>query len=136
MLFFAPKERLIYLDLDLVIVGNVDFLFDYNGPFCIWKDPWAAGFNSSVMSIGAGFGDYIKEGFLADPEKAMSAMNGDQDFISRNLRAPPDLWPGGKVKSYKADHLEDGPKEAAIVVFHGDPKPHAFDRGWVHESWV
>ena len=56
MLLFKPHfalagKRVIYLDLDTVIVGSVDFLFAYRGTFCILRDWWAYSYNSSVMSI-------------------------------------------------------------------------------------
>lgn len=138
ILVFPPKERTVYLDLDVVVTGNIDFLFDYDGPFCIWGDPWSGRWNSSVMSIAPGFGKEIRERFLADPEAIMSRLHGDQDFIFEVIRKA-DTWQEvapGRVKSYKADHLEVGPKGASVCIFHGQPKPHEFKEGWVHDAWV
>ncbi len=132
---FPPRERTVYFDLDVVITGNIDFIFEYGGPFCIWEDPWNGGYNGSVMSIAEGYGQKLRDAFLADPEKAMREFRSDQEFI--RYHAPhADTWPkSGKIKSYKADHLEDGPGDAAVVVFHGEPKPHEFTDGWVKEMW-
>src|SRR5215471_2951818 len=35
---FPPKERIVYLDLDIVICANVDFLFDYQGSFAMLRE--------------------------------------------------------------------------------------------------
>jgi hypothetical protein len=133
VLLFPPAYRTIFLDLDIVITGSVDFLFDYEGPFCAWKDPWNHAFNTSVMSIAPGFGKEIREYFLANPERAMKRYHGDQEFLADLVK--PDLWPDGLIKSYKADNLSKDPKDARIVVFHGKPKPAEVD-GWVQDAWV
>src|SRR6185369_485032 len=66
---FPPKERIVFLDLDTIIVDNCDFLFQYNGPFCILRDFYRKdGYGSAVMSIAPGFGAEISRTFLADPE--------------------------------------------------------------------
>lgn len=132
---FPPKERIVFLDLDIIITGNCDFLFDYDGQFCAWRDPWSEGLNSSVMSIAPGFGKIIKESFLENPVGIMRRYHGDQDWI--NMCKPDvDFWPANKVKSYKADNLESGPREASICIFHGHPKPHEMAHlEWVRECW-
>lgn len=38
------------------------------------------------------------------------------------------------IKSYKADHLQNDPKNARICCFHGVPKPPQTD-GWARETW-
>ena len=137
IMLLAPTVRTVYLDLDVVITGNIDFLFDYQGPFCIWKDPWGDKFNSSVMSIGPGFGAEIQTNFMANSDEIMKTFYGDQEYISSIVKHA-DTWQDvapGKVKSYKADKLQDGPGEAAVSVFHGNPKPSDFGEGWVKEAW-
>jgi len=133
-LFNKRSERTLYFDLDTVIVGNIDPLFEYNGPFAIIKDWWAHGYNSSVMSIAPSFGRHIRTQFHKD---YMVRYHGDQDWITE--RAPrADLWQTiapGAIGSYKADHLEDGPEDFSVVCFHGVPKPHEFTEGWVHDAW-
>ena len=129
---FPPKERIVVLDLDVVITGNVDFLFEYDGPFCAWKDPWAEGLNGSVHSIAPGYGEQLRATFEKAPHKIMLAYLSDQEYLRTQTK--PDYWPAGLVKSYKADHLEKGPGAARIVVFHGLPKPHQAG-GWVKEIW-
>jgi hypothetical protein len=130
---FPPKERIILLDVDLVITGNVDFLFEYQGQFCCWRDPWADGLNGSVHSIAPGFGESFRKVFDSDPDAFMRRYYSDQEFL-RDYTLP-DYWPSDLIKSYKADSLEDGPRDSRIVVFHGKPKPHEIKTGWVAEAW-
>ena len=136
LLLFPPAERIVFLDLDIVITGNIDFLFDYDGPFCAWKDPWAFGCNTSVMSIAAGYGVRIREAFLRNPDAIMRAFHGDQDVVNYIIGVDKIDWWDYRVASYKADKMQDGFRKTSIVVFHGDPKPHTFANGWVHDNWI
>lgn len=137
LMLFPPSRRTLFLDLDVVVVRNVDALLTYDGPFCIWGDPWNGRWNSSVMSIAPGFGAEVSRTFLDNPRAVMAAHPGDQDVIWGVLEDA-DLWQTvapGLVQSYKADALQDGPGDAGLCVFHGDPKPHTFREGWVHDAW-
>jgi len=128
-------KRIVYIDLDTVIVNNIDFLFEYKKAFCILKDFWAPSHNSSVMAIRQGFGEDIYGVFDKD---MMNLYSGDQDWIF-NRYPGADIWQGvapGKIGSYKADNLQNGPKDFSLICFHGDPKPHTFTEGWVKDAWV
>ena len=127
-------KRILYIDLDTVIVGNIDFLFEYKGPFCILNDFWAPGYNSSVMSIEP-VGWTIYKDFHID---MIDKYTGDQDYITEMVSIA-DIWQGvapGRIGSYKADQLQNGPKDFSLVCFHGDPKPHTFTEGWVRDAWL
>jgi hypothetical protein len=129
---FAPTQRTLLLDIDIVITGNVDFLFEYGGQFCAWKDPWQPGMNGSVYALAPGFGAAIKEKFVANADTIMRQYYSEQEFLRD--QTSPEYWPAGRIKSYKADHLEGGPSDARIVVFHGRPKPHECGN-WVRDYW-
>jgi hypothetical protein len=127
-------ERVIYLDLDTVICGNIDFLFDYTGPFAILRSFLPPSrYGSAVMSFIPGLG-YLWNDFTRD---VMARLYGDQDWIEERVPAV-DCWQDiapGAIGSYKVDGLEDGPKDFAIVCFHGEPKPHDVTEGWVGDVW-
>lgn len=130
-------QRIVYLDLDTVLVGNVDFLFEYAGSFAILRDFYVpTGYGSAVMSIAPGFGRHLWERFMRNPETIMAAMHGDQDWI--RLGVPhADLWQDvapGKIGSYKADNLQAGPRGFSLICFHGEPKPHEVN-GWIVDAW-
>lgn len=120
------NSRLVFLDLDTVIVGNINFLFDYQGPFAILRDFYRPnGYGSAVMSIAPGYGRGIWERFVEHPKLWMAEYPGDQDWI-RKCVEDADLWQElypGKIVSYKV-HCEKGvSNDARIVCFHGEPKP-------------
>jgi hypothetical protein len=133
---YPTTDRTIILDLDIVIAGNVDFLFEYEGEFCGWQDHQGAYYNGSIFSAAQGFGANIRNAFVANPSGIMGQFYADQEFIT-SIVGLGDTWQKqapGRVKSYKFDRLYDGPGDASIVVFHGPPKPHEVN-GWVKEFW-
>ena len=62
--FFGLRGRIIYLDLDIVITGNIDFLAEDNVGLSIIKN-WSRNrmWNSSVMSFTIGSLYQVWEGF-------------------------------------------------------------------------
>jgi hypothetical protein len=134
-----PPERIVFLDLDTIITGNVDFLFEYQGSFAILRDFYRPdGFGSAVMGISPGFGRNIVESFALTSKHVMKSFAGDQNFIEFHVKHA-DLWQDlypGKIKSFKADNLEAGPKGASIVCLHGQPKNlDLLHLDWVRENW-
>lgn len=128
LILFKPHpklegHRVVFLDLDTVIVDNIDFLLEYDGPFAILRDfYWPKGYGSAIMSIAPGFGQQVWDQF--QPEY-VGRYPGDQDWI-RRLIPHADLWQDiapKKIVSYKVDVLPARRKGEAVVCFHGEPKP-------------
>jgi len=128
----------LYLDLDIVLTGNIDHLVELAATdrSRIWaRDDWSypasqpivgreATINSSVMLW---HGRWDMSGVTA---AMIRDTHGDQGIITQLFW--PDrigLLPNASVKSYKYDVMR-GAKPEPIVVFHGQPKPHQ-----VHEDW-
>lgn len=146
---FEPGRTIVYLDLDVVIVGALDFLLNDPGGFRIIKafsvNP---GCNSSVMRFQAGEQPHLYERFVVEADTIMASEKypGDQDWIFEQA-ADLTFFPPGKIVSYKKDmpsHVAlitkklsldfrwvkaprwmsvAPPPDAAIVVFHGKPDP-------------
>lgn len=136
---FGPKERIVFLDLDNIIVGNVDFLFEYQGNFCILHDFYRyKGYGSAVMSIAPNFGEQIKADFILNSKFIMANFPGDQNFIESKVDSADqwqDLYPN-KIVSYKAHDCAQGlPPDARMVCYHGVPKPHEVEHDWMREHW-
>ena len=146
---FEPGRTALYFDVDLVIVGPLDFLLDGSADLAIVRAFGANhGFNSSVMRIRSGALPHVYERFAADAEAIVASGRyaGDQNWIFRQV---PDaaLFPPGRIVSYKRDmnsHVllmakklrldfpwlkaprwmtVSPPEGASIVVFHGKPDP-------------
>lgn len=154
--------RLLYFDLDVVIVGNIDHLTqseddefygirDFNR--CL-----RANFhylNSSAMAWTHGKESDIWQRFIADPAQAQR-LQGDQDWIWQQARNKIKFWPDQWIQSYKwevrnrseltvtpgkgrhfktVNHEIVAPNECSVLVFHGDPKPQDIQDRIVTENW-
>lgn len=131
---FKPKRftgRVLYLDLDVTVVGDLAPLARFDAPFVIARD-WLpikrqdgsivrSKFNSSVMSWDAGYADRIYTQFSAH---RMDEFAGDQNWIEEVMPSAA-TFPLGEVVSYKVDVRPRGrvPGSARVVVYSGQPKP-------------
>ena len=113
--------RVLYLDLDVTVVGALDDLVDYPYPFVAIADylnPLII--NSSIMAWDAGIADSVYSDFTPD---VMERLHGDQNWIHEKVNAT--TFPKRWVPSYKANVLPTGkvPTDARVIVHHGFPKP-------------
>jgi hypothetical protein len=140
---FGP--RILSMDLDVILTGDVTHIFDRPDPFVGWKVPGVnvpEVYNGSMFLFTAGAYSWIWETF--DPEKSprIASLAGyqgsDQGWISFCLKAREPGW--GKhdgVYSYPRDvrHTTGLPVGARIVIFHGQRKP--WDRRWTRDrAWI
>lgn len=140
LLFKYATGQNLYLDLDVVVTGPLDRLIS---PQLSMPKNWAqsghGGCQSSVMSWGHYYPELwrtFEPSMLKPPENgncgSFMGLWGDQEFITRKLGAP-----GGKIAampgiySYKYHCRQSLPDDAAVVCFHGEPKP-----GQVTDAWV
>lgn len=129
---FSLKKPFLFLDLDVVPIGDLSPLVDSPGALSIIKDPWQAGFNSSVFRTDGSL-SRVWDAFR--PDKDARRLHGDQDWITEQV---PDaaLWPADWCRSYKA-HLRStkapGP-DCRIVYFHGRPKPWDVSHDWMTDG--
>lgn len=155
---------ILYMDLDVVISGNIDKLFTYQpGHWCTIRDftramrPKWHKYNSSVVRFTRGQLHHVWDGFYKDKQNIQRKFFGDQDWLfeaTRNSQAMlyPDSWilswkwevrhskefaTGGAKGSRKFKHIENvKPRiECCITVFHGDPNPHNCEDPWVIDNW-
>lgn len=129
------EGKVIFFDLDTLILQNINFLTKYNGKFAILRDFYRPqGYGSGIMLWRGGFGHDITDRYESMGRPHLSG--GDQEFIERHARGKllQDLFPK-KIVSYKAHAMAGVPDSVAVVCFHGYPKPHDFQFGWVKDSW-
>lgn len=131
---FEDGQRVIFFDLDTIIVGALDDIVKYRGNFALLRDflrPDGSG--SGVMLWRAGYATWLWDNFeaLGFPE----IEGGDQAWIEQNIDADllQQLYPQAFV-SYKVHCQEIFPRGAKVVCFHGEPKPHNAG-GWVDNVW-
>lgn len=160
-----PKDStILYMDLDVVVSGNLNKLFDYEvDKWCVIRDftrsmqPQWKKYNSSVIRFKLGQLDDVWIHFIKDPKSVIKSHFGDQDWLwtATNQSNPATLWPDEWIRSWKWEvrkcriltsgakgnrrfrEVEDviPPDDCSICVFHGDPNPHNCDDPWVKNNW-
>jgi hypothetical protein len=126
------EGQILFLDLDVVIVGDITPIATYDADFIIIKDWWHDEYNSSVFLLKVGARDHVWDKF--NPEQPMDVGATDQDFLTRMLPGEK-TWPPEWIVSFKNDCAHGIPPNARIVVFHGRPKPHNYPAPWIRDFW-
>ncbi len=129
---FAPgiaTGKSIYLDLDVVITKNIDYLVEYTDTFSApanWAQSGHGGIQSSVMCWP---GDWHLPFEKFDYEKDSKRLWGDQEFLWELLK---DDWQKiPNVGSYKYHCRKNIPDWLNIMCFHGKPDPDEVKDSWI-----
>lgn len=129
-------DRVLYFDLDTVILGGLEELAEYDGDFAILEDFYRKeGYGSGVMAWRPDFGAHIWERYVEAGYPKMAG--GDQTWIERCVKDVDflqTLYPQ-RFRSYKADCQDDIPAGTWVVCFHGQPKPHNCGHAQIEQVW-
>lgn len=136
----AFDGRVLYVDLDSLIVSDLSPIVNYPAPFAITADALAKerprldtdrygrqvvrAFNSSVMVWDVGFGSDLYEAWTPDVAQRLST---DQDWIAErypNAAAMPDAW------FPRISRVQPPWPDEAKVVLVKKPKPHEACARW------
>ncbi len=157
MEIYSLPGRVLYLDLDVAVVGPLDALLDAptepfdgrsfapDGTLVAVRDFYRPDqYNTSVMLI-EGMGSVL-ESFAGRAEACMAKWRGDQEMLT-DVLPEAYVWADGPVVSYRKHcrarlHKKGrpppsvpAPAGASVVCFHGAPKmPDA--TGWPQEYWA
>lgn len=127
---FKLNEPLLYLDLDVVITGDITKAWDVQ-EFTTLKDWWLPGFNSSVMRL-TGHEGHVWENFR--PDFIPRLRHGDQQWVTEQIPNAA-TYDGTLFPSFKASQFPRlVPNDSVAVIFHGRPKPDECG-GWVRDYW-
>lgn len=158
------KGNILYIDLDVVIAGNIDKLFTFEPEhWCTVRDftramrPKWQKYNSSVVRFKTGELDHVWKDFYQNRKNIQRRFFGDQDWLYEATRKRPamlypDAWimswkweirktkdwaPGGRKGNRTFKNIENvTPRpDCCITVFHGDPNPHTCQDPWVVKNW-
>jgi hypothetical protein len=144
----------IYFDLDTLILGNIDRMFDVikDGDFFMIRDFYRDyEYASGIMAWDGDFsGIYnrfntlkhdIAFGVKGIKKSAPTLPRGDQEFISNDLQkmfgiTPKLISDHLSIASYKKHclDLKEAP-DVDVVCFHGKPRPADVVDGWVKECF-
>ena len=145
---WAEGERVVYLDLDVAIVGRLEDLAETPGIIKDWLWPCL---NSSVMVWDHGDHREIWDKFrpelmtlpgrVVPPECLPSDQinGGDQEWITevdRESDGPPwRLFPRQWCLNYRQHALSWPTGGSKVISFNGALKPHMIEDGWVPHVW-
>jgi hypothetical protein len=141
-------DRLVCLDLDVVIVGALDVLFDRKETFIILGGANSMNpcpFNGSVMMVAPGHHGELWSDFSLEAAQKIPFYKfpDDQGWIAHKLPDAP-TWPCGRKSGIYA-FMKPGwqfnhhllPQNARIVAFPGARQPGDFKNlDWVKKNWV
>ena len=130
------KGDVLFLDLDLVITGNLDRFFDFKpGHYCVienWTQINQNIGNTSCFRFPVGKYQSIFKEFEENPRKIWKKYHIEQIYLSNKIKNQV-FWPNDWCKSFKHDLIPNWPfriwqpaklpKETSIVAFTGKPDP-------------
>jgi hypothetical protein len=164
MQLFEPtwrlEQKVLYLDLDSVIVREISPLADIESDFatcanftvihqqriCIEGGPrpsWPCKYGSMCMVIGPKMNGHIWDKFNEDADgyRLRAGILGDQKIIEEiepdaDLLQP--LLRDGFFLGYRdlQKYPFGPPKGAAVIVFAGKNKPHNTECEWARRAWL
>ena len=134
---FKRGQQIFYFDLDTMITGSLDEIFDYRGDFCILRDFLHLGskYGSGVMSWQSGEVAHIWNNYQAAGYPRVDG--GDQNWIEQQVQRA-DFWQDefpSEFVSWKVYCRGGVPKDAKVVCFHGKPKPHELGDETIKTHW-
>lgn len=129
---------MLFLDLDVVIVGKLDGFFTFSEKMAIienWSQPNRLIGQASAFCFTIGQYRHLLEQYRADPDGVAKKHRTEQVYITRALgQGNFDFFPDPWCRSFKFHCLPGGfrnsliasqgfPEQASIIVFHGNPNP-------------
>lgn len=141
---FHGFDDVLYFDLDTVIVDNIDFLARLRGGKFQALQGFGNAFRlgSAVMRFTPHDYADIWTRWQEDPgiAQAMSGQWGDGQWIQLNIGRFFRLQDEhvGKFVSFKWEVKDQPlPDDAAVVCFHGRPRPHEVEHlDWMRRHWL
>ncbi len=136
------RDDILFLDLDLVITGNLDRFFDFKpGKYCVienWTQIGQGIGNTSCFKFPSGKYDFIYKKFQKDPVNIWKKFHIEQAYLSYEINDQV-FWPSEWCKSFKHNLLPKWPfriwkpaclpERTSIVAFTGKPDPDDVIRG-------
>lgn len=141
-------ERIVCIDLDVVVTGPLDPLFDRPEPFVILQGANASNpcpYNGSLWMLRAGYRPDVWTDFSIEAARKVPFFEfpDDQAWLCHKLLPDAAGWEVGArsgVYAFKKPGWPNGddlPKDARLVVFPGWRSPDKFKRlDWVKRHWI
>jgi hypothetical protein len=136
---FDLGERIVAIDLDTIITGDLSEIAGYDGCFAGIRDfYYPARLQSAIMAWEAGSLNHIWTAW-DEGGRLQFDPRGDQCWIEK-MQPEPDFFQDfapGQIVSFKADCWRVGrvPEGARVVCFHGRPRPHECQARFIRDLW-
>jgi hypothetical protein len=139
------EKRVVYLDLDTVITGNIDWLLSYDGDFMgienlgvrnKYENPenYKGVLQTGIMAWNrdSSLIEDLWNVYFSNKQQIQTVYRGDGEYIYAALKQWDSsydllqhLYPN-QLKSYKYEVYEEGSIDpsTSIICFHGIPRPH------------
>ena len=135
------EGRVIMLDLDIAITGNLDEMFSYTGEFMTreaFRFPGKSG--GDIVFFEAGNQKGLWAVFRKNTKHFENKLKARERLVYREYKPDGDFvqqkYPG-QIFSYRRHIMKKGlPESCRIVTFHGKPRPHEVKDKWVMENWI
>lgn len=137
-------ERIVVLDLDLIITGGLDLIFDRDDDFAILQGINSTNpcpYNGSVWTLKAGYRPDVWSDFSLEAAEKVPwyAFPDDQAWLAHKIPDAGAITPADGVYAFKKPGWPSGtdlPKNAKIVAFPGARDPQQFNWiPWVSQHW-
>jgi hypothetical protein len=135
---FGLEGLALFVDLDVIITGNIDCFFTYGNPDDVilarnWIKPLERLGQSSIFRFHIGKHHYLLDDFRKDPEGIAGHYQFEQRYVTKCVRGGVKFWPHKWVRHFRLDCLGPWPlryfrparlpKGARVVIFPGKPDP-------------
>lgn len=143
---YGLKGQTLFIDLDMVIIGNIDAICQHQGSFSTIKG-WNQNYlQNAVFVFNINQHCQVYDDFMKNPKQLAKEFNGDDIWMTEVLdKDKVSFFPDDWVVSYKYHCNAKGiklfgklgkllglwfafgnatpPKDAKIIAFHGKPDP-------------
>ena len=133
----------LYLDLDTIVTGNIDWITKTEHDFCAiqnFHDPKMIGsavmwFKGPLRKVYDRFCEKPLKWIDYHERKRDGPYLGDQAFIWDSLGRNVETFDMGKIKSYKFHCKQGLPEGTSLVCFGGHPKATEVKADWLERHW-
>lgn len=133
----------LYLDLDTVVTGNIDWITNTEHDFAAiqnFHDPKMIGsavmwFNGPLRKVYDRFCEKPFKWIEYHERKKNGPYLGDQAFIFDTLGRQVKTFPMDSIKSYKFHCKQGLPEGTSLVCFGGLPKLPTVKADWIERHW-
>ncbi len=135
---FGLEGVALFVDLDVVITGNLDDFFSFGSPDDVvlarnWVKPFERIGQTSIFRFPIGKHHYLLDNFRKDPQRIADRYQFEQRYVTQCVEGGVKFWPRGWVRHFRLSCLGPWPLRylrsarlpagARVVIFPGWSDP-------------